>query len=69
MKEVRSTTDHNHESDPFHIAAMKLKAEIKASVEVNRGKPHQIVTDKLHNAPVQVIFFIIVENEQQCYRK
>ena len=41
-------------ADPFSIAAMKVKAEIKSSVEANRGKPGQIVADKLATVPKEV---------------
>ena len=51
---MRSTTEHNHGADPFSIAAMKVKAEIKSSVEANRGKPGQIVADKLATVPKEV---------------
>lgn len=52
--EVKSTTEHNHEADLFAIAAMKVKSEIKATVQANRGKPGQIVTDKLATVPKEV---------------
>lgn len=53
--EVKSMTDHNHEADRFAIAAMKVKSEIKATVEANRGKPGQIIADKLATVPKEVI--------------
>ena len=51
---MRSTTEHNHGADPFSIAAMKVRAEIKSSVEANRGMPGQIVADKLATVPKEV---------------
>ena len=44
---MKSTIEHSHEADQFTIAAMKVKAEIKSTVQANRGRPGQIVADKL----------------------
>ena len=42
MTEVRSVREHGQEADSFTNSAMKVEAEIKASVEANRGKTGQI---------------------------
>lgn len=56
--EVRSSTPHSHDADYFQIAAMKVKAEIKSAADANRGKPGQIVTDKLATVPKEVLLAI-----------
>ena len=48
-------TEHSHPADPFAIAALKVKSEIKATVQANRGKPGQIITDKLATVPKEVM--------------
>lgn len=56
MTEIKSSTDHSHDSDRFAVEAAKLRADIKASVGAGRGQTGQIVADKIHNHPVEVNF-------------
>lgn len=54
MTEIKSVTVHCHDGDHFAIAASKVRAEIKSSAQANRGKPGQIVADKLFHHPKEV---------------
>ena len=51
---VNSTSQHTHPADHLKIQALKIRSEIKASVEAYCGQPGQIVTDKLAKCGVQV---------------
>lgn len=54
MSSVKSETAHSHAPDKFAMQALIVRSEIKASAEANRGKPGQIVTDKLSLQPTEV---------------
>ena len=49
-----SSKPHTHPAVNFHTEAVKVRAEIKKSVEAYRGQPGQIVADKLVKCPVEV---------------
>ena len=48
------STDHSHVNDPFYVEALKVREEIKASAEANRGQPQQILADTFVKHPVEV---------------
>ena len=64
--ELKSTSEHSHEADQFAITAMKVKAEIKASVQANRGRPGQIVADKLSSVPTEVWYIFVYIRSKAC---
>ena len=63
---MKSTSEHSHEADQFAIAPMKVKTEIKASVQANRGRPGQIVADKLSSVPREVCYIFVCIRSKAC---
>jgi hypothetical protein len=55
MTSVHSVTSHTHDADKFAVEAIKIRTEIMNAADANRGKPGQILADKLLHYPVQVI--------------
>ncbi|XP_060554673.1 uncharacterized protein LOC132715654 [Ruditapes philippinarum] len=54
MTSVHSVTSHTHDADKFAVEAIKIRTEIMNAADANRGKPGQILADKLLHYPVQV---------------
>lgn len=52
---VIQVTSHTHEPDSSAIAALKIRSDIKTSAEANRGKPGQILADKLATCSKEVV--------------
>ncbi|XP_060552384.1 uncharacterized protein LOC132713725 [Ruditapes philippinarum] len=69
VSSVKSETAHSHAPDKFAMQALKVRSEIKASAEANRGKPGQIVTDKLSLQPTEVIAASSVKSLKQTVRR
>jgi hypothetical protein len=55
MTRVHSVTSHTHNADKFAEEAIKIRTEKMNAADANRGKPGQIIADKLLHCPLQVI--------------
>ena len=54
MKQVICSAQHTHDPDHTKVEAAKVKAALKETAVVNRGRPGQIVADVLVEQPVNV---------------